>query len=123
MLKQKELFEAILLYVKLQGKCMDSIKFKSYSFLRFRDLFHVAPELMCQQESRYKEGEKFYDVTKYFDDLKSGLADQVAALKKELGLKDLIHYAETWLTVINLLHGMEKTTDPTLCQKEIDAGI
>lgn len=78
---------------------------------------------MCQQESRYKEGEKFYPVTKYFDDLKNDLANQVAALKKELGLKDLIHYAETWLTVINMLHGMEKTTDPTQCQKEIDDGI
>ena len=75
MLKQKELFEAILLYVKLQGKCQDQIKFKSLSFLRFRDLFHVAPELMCQQESRYKPGEKYYDVTKYFDDLRKDLAN------------------------------------------------
>ena len=47
----------------------------------------------------------------------------MASLKTELKLKDLPHYAETWLTVINMLHGMEKTTDPTSCQKEIDAGI
>ena len=43
--------------------------------MRFRDLFHVAPELMCQQESRYKPGEKYYDVTKYFDALRSDLAN------------------------------------------------
>lgn len=43
--------------------------------MRFRDLFHVAPELMCQQESRYKPGEKYYDVTKYFDELRSDLAN------------------------------------------------
>ena len=47
----------------------------------------------------------------------------MASLKKELNLKDLNHYAETWQTVINMLHGMEKTTDPSECQKEIDAGI
>jgi hypothetical protein len=46
MMKETELLDAILLYVKLSKGVYEQIKFKDDSFAAYLDLFRIAPETL-----------------------------------------------------------------------------